>query len=208
MLISLPINRDPWDSVEVNFYIPFDNNIQNYPQGSGGFSSKRFADHHPLWNFIFSFFLKKNEKIPVILPRRGFENRFFTLVATPSDKPPSPHWFSGFATDLGQYTSILYSCYISPYLQRQMSNITLSHLKSVHIFRTNERSTAHDDISNCLQYLTFFNTACDEHRIKVLQHGLLLVVVLWYQSSWLSTSGLALSSPFYFQLNPFLIISI
>ncbi len=46
------------------------------------------ADRHPLGNFIFSIFLHKNEKIRVILPRIGFENRFFTMVAAPSDKPP------------------------------------------------------------------------------------------------------------------------
>jgi hypothetical protein len=37
-----------------------------------------------LGNLIFSFFLHKNEKIRVILPQKGFFNRFFSMIATPS----------------------------------------------------------------------------------------------------------------------------
>jgi hypothetical protein len=50
---------------------------------SGGSSDWRSGDRHPLGISIFSFFLHKNEKIRVILPRIGFENRFFSIVATP-----------------------------------------------------------------------------------------------------------------------------
>jgi hypothetical protein len=50
---------------------------------SGGSTSRRFSDRHPLGNLIFSFFLHKNEKIRVILPRKDFENRFFSMIATP-----------------------------------------------------------------------------------------------------------------------------
>jgi hypothetical protein len=39
---------------------------------SGGSTSRRFGDRHPLGNLIFSFFLHKNEKIRVILPRKPF----------------------------------------------------------------------------------------------------------------------------------------
>jgi hypothetical protein len=51
---------------------------------NGGSTSRRFGDRHLLGNLIFSFFLHKNEKIRVILPQKGFENRFFSMTATPS----------------------------------------------------------------------------------------------------------------------------
>jgi hypothetical protein len=51
---------------------------------SGGSSGWRSGDRHPLGIPISSFFPHKNEKIRVILPRIGFKNRFFCMVATPS----------------------------------------------------------------------------------------------------------------------------
>ncbi len=50
---------------------------------SGGSTSRRFGDRHPLSNLIFSFFLHKNEQIRVILPQKGFENRVFSMIAHP-----------------------------------------------------------------------------------------------------------------------------
>jgi hypothetical protein len=45
----------------------------------------------PFETLLFSFFLHKTEKIRVILPRMGFKNHFFTMIATPLDKVPPPH---------------------------------------------------------------------------------------------------------------------
>jgi hypothetical protein len=50
--------------------------FKDYSSSSGS-TSRRFGDRHPLGNLIFSFFLHKNEKTRVILPRKGFGNRFF-----------------------------------------------------------------------------------------------------------------------------------
>ncbi len=61
---------------------------------SGGSTSRRFGDRHPLGNLIFSFFLHKNETIRVILLRIGFENRFFSMIATPSLIFWIRHWSS------------------------------------------------------------------------------------------------------------------
>jgi hypothetical protein len=58
---------------------------------SGGSTSRRFGDRRPLRNFIFSFLLHKAEKIRAILPRIGFENHFFTIIATLLDKMPPPY---------------------------------------------------------------------------------------------------------------------
>ncbi len=56
---------------------------------SGGFSSS--ATTAASSGIVFPCFLNSNEKKGVVLPLIGFENRFFTIDVTPSDKLPSPH---------------------------------------------------------------------------------------------------------------------
>jgi hypothetical protein len=51
----------------------------------------RTGDRRPLRIFFSIFPQQKRKKKGVVLPQIGFENRFLTMIAAHSDKPPSLH---------------------------------------------------------------------------------------------------------------------
>ncbi len=54
----------------------------------------------PPGNIFFHFFRSRNVKKGVRLPGIGIKNRFSTMNAVPSNKPPPTHWFPRSATEI------------------------------------------------------------------------------------------------------------